>query len=295
MRTSAVGAAGRDVEVVLRRRRRPGPACRRRRRRVRSPRWRRSTASPCRRRRPSARAPRPASPPRRRTADPTAADRAKLSVSTVAVLSAPPATMAGALGWKATTRTAPACGNDCNSWPVAASQTRARPSAAAVAIFVLSALNDRPATSAGCVSVATSLPSATVHALTVLPAAAPTCEAVPADGHGRHGVRQRAERLDRLAGREVPELDRLVGAAGNGLHAVGQEGAAGDAAGVGVDDAEHVHVGQANGLVGARRNQSAIVREEGQRPHRPGVVAQRQQFLAAWPRRTRAAAWRRRR
>ena len=126
-----------------------------------------------------------------RIGEPTATDRDQFSVSTVTVLSAPPATMAGALGRKATTRTAPACGNDWISWRVAASQTRARPSAPAVAIFVLSALNDRPATSAGWVSVNTSLPSATVHALTVLPAAAPTSRpslltatAVTASGSG---------------------------------------------------------------------------------------------------------------
>ena len=105
--------------------------------------------------------------------------------------------------------------------------------------------------------------------------------AVLADRHGGHRVRQWAERLDRLAGRQVPELDRLVRAAGYGLGAVGQEGATGDAAGVGVEHGQHVHVGQRTVLSAPPETSVRLSARKASEATGAGVLVQRHQFLAA--------------
>src|SRR2546429_50807 len=83
--------------------------------------------------------------------------------------------MAVLLGWYRTVNTASGWAENCSSLAVATSQRRTCLSAAAVAMRVLSTLNDSAATSTGCGSVSSSLPSAGFQTLTVLPTAAPTC------------------------------------------------------------------------------------------------------------------------
>src|SRR5262249_34468983 len=100
-----------------------------------------------------------------------ATSRWNRNVWTVAFLSAPPETMVVLLGWKATAWTGPVCGNASISLPAWTSQTRASLSSAPVTIRDLSALYDSDVTTAGCFSVATSLPSAAFQMLTTLPAA----------------------------------------------------------------------------------------------------------------------------
>src|SRR5262249_58578898 len=75
------------------------------------------------------------------------------------------------LGWRAPAWTGPVCGNASISLPAWTSQTRASLSSAPVTIRDLSALYDSDVTTAGCFSVAPSLPSAAVPMLTTLPAA----------------------------------------------------------------------------------------------------------------------------
>ncbi len=100
------------------------------------------------------------------------------------------------------------------------------------------------------------------------------------EGDGADRIRQRAERLQHLPFRQVPQLDRLVRARRERLRAVTVERHARHAAGVGIEDGEHVHVRQTHGLVRAGRDERAIVGEEAQRADSPGVFGERHHLLA---------------
>ena len=60
--------------------------------------------------------------------------------------------------------------------------------------------------------------------MTVLPAAAPNLRAGTIEGHGADRIREWAERLQHLAFRHIPELDRFVRAGRKGLRAVAVKG-----------------------------------------------------------------------